>query len=162
MKSLEFISEATENYRANINMDGIDDSPEFVDIWAIQEEEIRNRLLENPKLFEGTADYKELGDFLSLHKTNNVKVGKKYVYASVMSMLPGHMLSLSYFNTPVQLVELRNNYAYFYINGRSKQFPEGETLSGDLLKATFMFNTVEEAERFGDWNLKTKTIDTSI
>lgn len=136
-------------------------------LWEQQEEELRKALLKNPQLFEDTQDYQRLQDFLILHSTDDPEIGQDYVYASVVSILPAHNLSIAHFGQPHRLVKLANGQAYFDVNGEVKAYPEGGRLSGDLLKKTFLFDSNDQFSQFlmllklqfGDWELKSRSID---
>ena len=76
------------------------ENAEFVDVWAMQEEEIRKHLLTNPSLFENSVDYKNLSEFLQLHTTDSIVLNQSYVYTSVTSLVPGKVLTIAHFNQP--------------------------------------------------------------
>jgi hypothetical protein len=134
---------------------------EVVNLWEQQEEDLRQEILKTPELFEELTDYKNLQAFLLLHKTDEPVIGKSYVFLSVISMMPSHILSVAAFTQPYKLMQIENSYAYFEINGKIKQYPEGESLNGDLLRSTFMFQQVGEATqfetllnlKFSDWTI---------
>ena len=145
---------------------GISEAQEVL-LWEEQEEDLRQELLKNPQLFENNDAYKSLKNFLDINVTKHSTHGKSYVYASVVSILPAHSLSIANFAQPHKLIKIENNRAYFEINGEVKVYPEGSDLSGDLLKTTFLFPNIDEFEKFqtmlqlkfGDWNIKNKIIE---
>jgi hypothetical protein len=139
-------------------------------IWEEQEEDLRQDLLKNPRLFENSTDYKNLQHFLKQHTPKDIQKGNSYVYVSVTSILPAHNLSIVHFAQPYKLVKIENNRAYFNVDGEIKQYPEGNKLDGDLLKSVFLFPSIKEFEKFqtmlglkfSDWSIKTKTIEQNV
>ncbi|MCX7592751.1 MAG: hypothetical protein N2235_03105 [Fischerella sp.] len=148
----------------------ITENSEYVDIWAIQEEEIRQQLLLRPQLFESEVDYQALRKFLADYQTDTPVEGKKYVYTSVYTLLPKAATNIAHFSKPYRLVKLSNSHATFDIDGELKTYPEKGTLAGDLLKTVLMFSTFQEFEKFlitfklkfGEWPLTVKVIDREI
>ena len=146
------------------------ETAEVVDLWGMQEEEIRKMVLETPCLFENTNDYKDLQRFFQLHKTKTPVPGEKYCFVSVHCILPGRIITFSYFDQTEKFIKIdQNNMAYFDVNGIFRQYPYGESINGDLLKFTFMFDSLEAAEqlrtlvslKFSDWRITIKPITLS-
>lgn len=136
-------------------------------LWEEQEEDLRRELLKQPILFENTTDFIDLKTFLDQFKSNNIKIGRSYVYTSVASIPIGHIMSLAYFNTPHKLVGIKNNRVFFEVNGKIKQYPESGDITGDSLKHIFMFPSAEDFSKFqmllnlkfSEWNVNSKVLD---
>ena len=139
-------------------------------LWAEQEEDIRQELLKNPRLFENTKDFTDLKTFLDRFGSNDIEVGNNYVYSSVASIIPGRIMSLAYFGNAHRLVGIKNNQVFFDINGKIQSYPESGGVEGDLLKQVLLFPTVEDFSKFqmllklkfSDWILKTKILDENV
>jgi hypothetical protein len=155
------------NFQAIISED-FDNIP-LEPIWEEQEEDLRQELLKTPKLFENSADYKNLQNFLKIY-SNAPIVGKSYVYTSITSMLPAHLLSVAHFDQPYKLLRYTSGKVIFEINGVKKQFPEGNSVEGDLLKTVLFFPTINDLEKFktmlglkfSEWSLKNKIITHTV
>lgn len=139
-------------------------------LWAEQEEDIRQELLKNPRLFENTKDFTDLRTFLDRFGSNDIEVENNYVYSSVTSIIPGRIMSLAYFGNAHRLVGIKNNQVFFDINGKIQSYPESGGVEGDLLKQVLLFPTVEDFSKFqmllklkfSDWILKTKILDENV
>lgn len=152
---------------------GIEESAsqiEDVDVWAIQIAEIKKHIVNSPELFESSDNFKELSEFLKLHKTPQPTVGANYIYLSVLSVPVGSSISLAYFNSPHKLIKLENDKAVFNVNGASKQFPAETSFSGDMLQHIYTFESEAEFAHFKDlllmkfseWRISEKVLDAQL
>ena len=139
-------------------------------LWEEQEEDVRQELLKNPRLFENTKDFADLTTFLGQYISNDIKIGKHYLYTSVLSLLPGHIINLAHFNTPHKLVAVKNNQLFFEVNGEILPYPKSGGISGDLLKHIQLFSTTDNFNKFhmllklkfSEWNIRTKVLDNTM
>ncbi len=120
---------------------------EFIDVWAMQEEELRQDLATKPHIFENRDDYKNIKQFLQQYK-NKPTIGEKYIFTSIFLLIPGNSLSVNSFNTPLELVKLEDGYAYFQSDSGIKKYPEGESEQTDLLKSTLFFKNTNSLNKF--------------
>ena len=139
-------------------------------LWEEQEEDVRQELLKNPRLFENTKDFEDLTTFLGQYISNDIKIGKHYLYTSVLSLIPGHIINLAHFNKPHKLVAVKNNQLFFEVNGEIQPYPESGGISGDLLKHIQLFSTTDNFNKFhmllklkfSEWNIRTKVLDNTM
>ena len=122
--------------------------PEIIAVFEDHATEVRKYLLRNKNLYENRQDYQTMIDFLDNLDTDNPVVGEDYVYASILTTPIAGINSISYFTRPHKLEGIKNNKAYFNINGKTKGYPETGSTKGDTFTHTYFFKSSQDFENF--------------
>lgn len=119
-----------------------------VDVDIIHAIALREHLLLNPNLFEDREDFQTMRKFLDANITPKPDVNQSYVYSSIQTTPGINFVSIAHFSKPYKLVEIKDDYAYFNINGNIKRFPESGKLSGDSLSQLYFFKSLADLKKF--------------
>ena len=135
-----------------------------VEEW--QTEDVRQRLLAMPHLFENDDRYTGLRDFLNRHDTVVPKAGKSYSIATIKAIPLGNIISLAQTNTDKLLLDTTATDYVFDFGNRTRTIPKSKFNGSDLLSYTILFDNPKDLEQFvnllllkySDWKPMTKSL----
>lgn len=103
-------------------------------------------LKQRPDLFENTGDYNLIKQFVEDCNENPV-VGNMYIFARLMSIVPGKMINYSYFTKPCKLIAIEDGRYIFEVNGKYQMYPARQE-TNDMLNFSLFFDSIADEQAF--------------
>lgn len=142
----------------------------LVDVDAMQAEDFRQHLLENPRPYENLQEYRDMHEFLDIHATPQPQVPGYYVYAMVAITPVMKYINIACQSQVHELTHVHDGYAYFDIQGHSHPVPMTDKSTGDAVCQAYFFPDVSALHnfltlvrlKFADYNIKITQADQKL